>query len=73
MDLLAAVLASACFCVQEQKAVLVVKGVVCDAPPWLSLDSWRSLKEEFPKTIVSHFQSQGFSEGTRSLIEALGI
>lgn len=47
-------LASACFCVQEQKAVLVVKGIVCEAPPWLPLDSWCSLKEEFLKTIVPH-------------------
>lgn len=60
------------FRVQELKVVLVVRGIVCDAPPWLPLDSCCNLKEEFfLKTIVPHFQSQGFSKDTRSLTEAL--
>lgn len=72
MHLLAAMLASVCFCVQEQKDVLVVKGIMYGAPPWLFLDSWCSLKEELLKTIVPPFQNWGFSKDTRSLTNALG-
>lgn len=69
--LLAAMLASACFCVQNQKVFWWSK--VCDAPPWLPLDSRCSLKEEeFLKMTIPNFQSLGFSKDTRSLTEALG-